>query len=88
MGDKKGKEPLWVNFKYEHISHFCFVCGKMDHEIKSCKHILEASRASFGRWLKFEVEDIAPAYVQSACRGNCSTTVKGLETATGDTASE
>lgn len=72
--NRKGKEPLWVNFKYERLPHFCFSCGRLDHETKLCKKDSRSLRVSFGAWLRIEVEDITPVQVQMAYRGKCNGT--------------
>ncbi|KAL7237694.1 hypothetical protein ACSBR2_003908 [Camellia fascicularis] len=34
-----GKTDLWVEFKYEHLSDFCYDCGRIGHDNKSCKFV-------------------------------------------------
>lgn len=46
----------WVNFKYENLSLFCFVCGKMGHSDRDCEVVYanphkEIDRA-YGVWLR------------------------------------
>ncbi|KAI8020714.1 hypothetical protein LOK49_LG03G03479 [Camellia lanceoleosa] len=37
--DSTGKTDLWVEFKYEHLSDFCYDCGRIGHDNKSCKFV-------------------------------------------------
>ncbi|KAK3437402.1 hypothetical protein EUGRSUZ_C02084, partial [Eucalyptus grandis] len=30
-------KALWIDFRYEKLSHFCFSCGKLGHYAASCK---------------------------------------------------
>lgn len=34
---REGGDWSWVNFKYERLSTFCFVCGLMDHSDRDCE---------------------------------------------------
>lgn len=38
---KAGGEWFWVNFKYEHVPTFCFICGLLGHAEKFCSKIFE-----------------------------------------------
>lgn len=31
----------WVNFKYERLNLFCFVCGKMGHSNRDCEVVYD-----------------------------------------------
>ena len=31
-----GSESCWVEFKYERLPVFCYLCGKIDHDEKDC----------------------------------------------------
>ncbi|KAL7164604.1 hypothetical protein ACSBR2_040493 [Camellia fascicularis] len=37
--DSTGKTDLWVVFKYECLSDFCYDCGRIGHDNKSCKFV-------------------------------------------------
>lgn len=45
---------MWVAFKYERLVSFCFQCGLIGHEVKSCdKPRPEATQAfEYGEWMK------------------------------------
>ncbi|CAI8612526.1 unnamed protein product [Vicia faba] len=55
------ERKIRVHFKYERLSTFCFVCGRMGHQIKDCKAVenlneegfeeLEEQDLAFWQWL-------------------------------------
>lgn len=54
----KGEEGSWnwINFKYERLSTFCFVCGVIGHSERDCAVVYanpgkEIERA-YGTWLR------------------------------------
>lgn len=53
---RDGGEWFWINFKYERISSFCFVCGLLGHQERDCSIVYanpdkEITRA-YGVWLR------------------------------------
>lgn len=53
---REGGEWSWVNFKYERLSTFCFVCGLMGHSDRDCSLVyanpeMDIPRA-YGVWLR------------------------------------
>lgn len=49
-------EWTWINFKYERLSSFCFVCGILGHQERECSIVYahpdkEITRA-YGTWLR------------------------------------
>lgn len=56
---KKSEESwCWVNFKYEVVPTFCFICGLMGHNEKFCDKIfdipIENIEKPYGIWMKAE----------------------------------
>ncbi|KAI9086222.1 hypothetical protein K1719_031676 [Acacia pycnantha] len=35
------QDPFWVSVKYERLQHFCYDCGRIGHDSRSCKFQLE-----------------------------------------------
>ncbi|KAI9091655.1 hypothetical protein K1719_028098 [Acacia pycnantha] len=35
------RDPFWVSVKYERLQHFCYDCGRIGHDSRSCKFQLE-----------------------------------------------
>lgn len=48
----------WVNFRYEEVPTFCFICGMMGHNENFCDKIfdtpLESIEKPYGIWMKAE----------------------------------
>ena len=48
----------WVEFRYERLPVFCYLCGKVDHDEKDClqwfrsKDTLRSEEKQFGPWLR------------------------------------
>lgn len=53
---REGGEWTWVNFKYERLSTFCFVCGLLGHSHRECgivyAHQNKDIERSCGTWLR------------------------------------
>lgn len=53
---KSEKDWCWVNFKYEAIPTFCFICGMIGHGERFCEAIfdtpLESIEKPYGAWLR------------------------------------
>ena len=64
---RKGKDPLWLNFKYERLPHLCYSCGIISHETKFCSKAdlaLDSSLNPFGDWLRVDSNLKTPESVQ------------------------
>lgn len=57
----QGKD-IWVDYKYERLPNFCFVCGRIGHQMRDCEDIedhdqegfseVEEKDQAFGSWLR------------------------------------
>ncbi|KAK1360188.1 hypothetical protein POM88_044662 [Heracleum sosnowskyi] len=51
-----GEEWFWVNFRYENVPMFCFICGIVGHSEKYCsklfEHEAEEITKPYGPWLR------------------------------------
>lgn len=55
---RENGDTLWISFKYERLSDFCYGCGRIDHTEKACSttgqavpHPL-APTSQYGQWLQ------------------------------------
>lgn len=55
---KSDKDWCWVNFQYEAIPTFCFICGLIGHGERYCERIFESPdeiiEKPYGSWLRAE----------------------------------
>ena len=53
---KAGGDWIWVDFKYEHLNIFCFICGLLGHTEKQCPQLYECTSGeivkAYGHWMK------------------------------------
>lgn len=51
-----GDSWSWINFKYERLGTFCFVCGKHGHEERECSVVYDNPEREISRayvsWLR------------------------------------
>lgn len=51
-----GDEWFWVNFKYENVPTFCFICGIVGHSEKFCSKLFEVAEGDitkpYGSWMR------------------------------------
>ena len=46
-------EKFWVSFRYERLPTFCFQCGRLGHDEKHCKELLEQQNPKqYSDWLR------------------------------------
>lgn len=53
---KSGDEWQWINFKYENVLSFCFICGILGHSEKFCSLLFDTPETeiikSYGAWMR------------------------------------
>ena len=53
---REGDTWSWINFKYERLSTFCFVCGKLGHAERECSVVYDNPDKqifrAYGSWLR------------------------------------
>ncbi|KAK4276100.1 hypothetical protein QN277_019089 [Acacia crassicarpa] len=56
MVPRKGKEPAWVSIKYERLQTFCYSSGRLEHDGRSCRNLVDrgdvaGGKKMYGSWL-------------------------------------
>lgn len=92
---REGGEWSWINFKYERLSTFCFVCGLLGHSERDCSVVYadpdkEIVRA-YGTWLRAPVRGINPQnsgakWLRNSIEGGTGWSVSGDRRGTESTA--
>lgn len=53
---KSGDEWTWINFKYENVPSFCFICGIVGHSEKFCSRLFDTPENEivrpYGAWMR------------------------------------
>ncbi|KAH9680788.1 CCHC-type domain-containing protein [Citrus sinensis] len=53
---KEGGEWFWIDFKYERLNIFCFICGLLGHTEKQCPKLYDYPSGeivkAYGHWMK------------------------------------
>ena len=66
LGDSDSR---WVEFKYERLPIFCYLCGKVDHDEKECvvwlhsAGVINAEDKQYGPWLRATPERLQKSHV-------------------------
>ncbi|KAL8546388.1 hypothetical protein ACS0TY_006204 [Phlomoides rotata] len=56
----QGKSKVWINFNYERLPSFCYICGALGHMRKECDltegpddfESIQESKLPFGEWMR------------------------------------
>ena len=74
-----GSDSRWVEFKYERLPVFCYLCGRLDHDEKECLVWLSsadpitAENKQFGPWLHATPDRLQKSHVVLGQRAGEST---------------
>lgn len=80
-----GNEWFWVNFKYENVPSFCFICGIIGHSERFCSQLFEKQEHEivkpYGSWmrapLKRQVKPIGAKWLRNGNEDSSSSSVHG-----------
>ncbi|KAF3951837.1 hypothetical protein CMV_022554 [Castanea mollissima] len=67
--DDQGLPVLWVPFKFEKLGNFCYGCGRLRHDLRTCleeesQRLVQGNvfQGSYGNWLRAENNDFQPGF--------------------------
>ncbi|KAK9292422.1 hypothetical protein L1049_020392 [Liquidambar formosana] len=76
--EEKGSLDVWIQFRYERLSNFCYQYGRLSHISKACPYditVLNSSSSNpchspmaFGPWLRADYGDSSDAMLPSGVR--------------------
>lgn len=53
---QSGEKWFWINFKYENVPNFCFICGLLGHSEKFCSKLFDTPEQEltkpYGVWMR------------------------------------
>ncbi|XP_018732771.2 uncharacterized protein At4g02000-like [Eucalyptus grandis] len=60
-------KTLWLDFRYERLAHYCYLCGKLGHYTTSCPTksvnvdvLTREDKLPYGQWLRAELKEHSP----------------------------
>jgi len=61
----KDGTTIWGDVKYERLPSFCYACGAVGHDSKSCA-TAPLHDTIYGPWMKAEIKQMSPMFLASA----------------------
>lgn len=88
---REGDAWGWINFKYERLSTFCFVCGLMGHSERECAIVYanpeKTVERAFGTWLRAPPRNTRNQNIGARWPRNAADTEHGWSSERGGTSS-
>lgn len=93
---REGAEGSWINFKYERLSTFCFVCGKLGHSERDCSVVYanpdKMVARAYGLWLRAPTKNasmnVGSRWLRNNNDGNKTWSSGGTSSGTSNTSKE
>lgn len=77
---RSGQDPVWIQYRYERLSDFCYRCGLLGHVMANCNQRLDRPEGAnrLGPLMKADSVDVRRFYASSREEGSIPIVEKAI----------